>query len=459
MPYTYLNTFTIEIWTLRILKDIKYMHHKKNLENNTTHKTTLTITILFVMQLLFAQNSYSIENIDKTIAIVGEDIIFASELERRITQTQARLKALGRESSLKNLRTQLLEQLILERLQLDIAKKNNITANPDEIERAVERTTKNLESNGSTFQEYLRSQNLTEQDALLIFSSEIIIDKVQNGVINQRVNITDREVENFLSSKEGQEWLTPRYTLGHIFLPSTEKNKSAVMRQAKKIHASLKKPNTDFKQAALKWSKGPNASKGGDLGSLKKEELPPLFISQIDFLEDGDVSSPFHSDAGVHILKLYQRKGAKPVIVDQYNVRHILVKTSELFTEEEAKNKISLLYTRLLNGENFNDLAQENTDDIASKLNGGSLGWSKPGLFVPEFESAMQSTAKGEFSKPFSSQFGWHILYIDDTRKKNIFEDVKNLQVKNLLRRQRFQDELQIWLQELRDNAYVEILN
>jgi len=227
---------------------------------------------------------------------------------------------------------------------------------------------------------------------------------------------------------------------------------------AKKVYKTAKQPNIDFRKVAASYSKGPNANKGGDLGLLKKDKLPQIFLEQIATLNIGDITQPFRSNAGYHILKLANRTGAEPVIVEQSLVKHILVKPTELFTLKEAKDKINDIYQRILKGENFETLAKKNTDDVGSKLSGGELGWSNPGKFVPEFENTMNSTPIGEVSKPFRSQFGWHIIKIDDRRTQDIFEEVKRSQVIKILRNQRFQDELQIWLQELRDDAYVEIL-
>lgn len=422
--------------------------------------SSLLSALLLSISVSISPTATAVEPIDKMIAIVGDDIIFSSELDRKVTQTKARLTAAGKNIPRSSrLETQLLDQLILERLQLFIAQNNNISATPSEIKQTIQRTLRTLAQQGITFEDYLTSQRLTEKDAESIFANEIIIDKIQKAVINQRINITDREVDNFLSSKEGIEWLTPRFEVGHLFLAATASNKTQVMKNAQKIYTIARQANTNFKALAQQYSQGQNAAKGGDLGALTKDELPPLFVSQLTLLDDGDISQPFISDAGVHILKLYSTKGAKPVIVDRYEVRHLLITPSELFTNDEAKRKVDAIYAQLNAGEEFNTLAEENTDDIASKLNGGSLGWSMPGQFVPEFEAVMASTAVGTYSQPFSTQFGWHILKIDDTRKEDVFESVKPLQVKQLLRQQRFNDELQVWLKELRDNAYVEILN
>jgi peptidyl-prolyl cis-trans isomerase SurA len=424
-----------------------------NLKTNLFYQTTT-----FIGALLICANSFAYQAIDKTIAIIGEDIVFSSELDKRLLQAKIRLEARGSTFNEKKLRTRVLDDLILERLQLTLATRNNLSASKEEVQNALNGTQKNLQQSGLTFEQYIDLQQISKAEALQELEKEVLIRKVQQGAINQRISVTQKEIDNFLNSKTGQEWLTPRFHLGHIFLPATEKNKKHIFKEAKKIHQTLRNPKVSFRRTAQKYSKGPNAGKGGDLGVQTKDEMPELFSAKVDSLKQGDTSAPFYSAAGVHILKLFARNGAEPVIAQQFKVRHILVKASNLFTDEEAKNKIDKLYQRTISGEEFSQLAEENTDDIGSKLTGGDLGWSSPGVFVPAFETVMKKTPINKVSQPFKSQFGWHILTVEDIREKDIFETVKRQQVATILKRQRFQDELQIWLKELRERSYVELL-
>lgn len=420
-------------------------------------KHSLSISSLIIATLI-SFPAVSNQNIDSIVAIVKEDIIFAQELERKVQQTKVRLQTRNQTFNEAELKEQLLDTLILEKLQLSLARQNNIVATEAEIDNTIARTKEQLQRNGMTFENYLTSQNLQEEQARKEIEKEIIIGKIQKGVISQRINITEREVDNFLNSKEGLEWLTPRFHVGQIFLPYTAKNKTQTMDKAKKLYTQLQKTPNQFQVFAQQYSKGPNANKGGDIGIQTKQDLPSLFSERVVSMQPGDISPPFFSDAGVHILTLFDRKGAEPVVVTQYKVKHILVKTTDLFTDQEAQNKINALHQKIINGADFSEIAKENSDDIGSKLDGGDLGWSSPGKFVPAFEKAMQTTPVGSVSQPFLSQFGWHILTIEDKRSKDIFDDVKRSQVRNIIGQQRFQDELIIWLKELRDDAYVEIL-
>jgi peptidyl-prolyl cis-trans isomerase SurA len=423
---------------------------------------SLTANLASISLLTFVSltslSTHANQNIDSIIAIVKDDIIFAQELKQKVQQAKIRLTARNQKSNEKKLNDQLLDTLILEKLQLSIAKQNNLSATDAEIDSRINQTKEQLTRNGISFQNYLSSQNLSEAQARKEIGKEILVNKVQRSAISQRINITDTEVNNYLESKEGQEWLTPRFHIGQIFLPYTVKNKQQTMAKAKKLYLQVKQQPKQFSEFAQRFSKGPNATKGGDIGIQKKQDLPSLFAERVVKMKVGDITEPFFSDAGIHILALFDKKGAEPVIVTQYKVRHILIKPTNLFTQAEAQQKIQTLRTKIIAGADFTAIAQEHSDDIGSKIDGGDLGWSSPGVFVPAFEKAMQTTAINNTSQPFKSKFGWHILKVEGKRSKDIFDDVKRSQVRNIIGQQRFQDELVIWLKELRQSAYVEIL-
>jgi peptidyl-prolyl cis-trans isomerase SurA len=208
---------------------------------------------------------------------------------------------------------------------------------------------------------------------------------------------------------------------------------------------------------AIAESDGPTALNGGDLGWRKTSDLPSLFVDILPDLEKGQVSEPARSPAGFHILTVYDKRGGEQQTEQQSKVRHILVKPSAILSDEEAKAKLEKLRQRVLNGEDFAALAKEHSEDIGSMLSGGDLGWSRPGMFVAEFESVMAKMKEGEISEPFRSQFGWHILQVQERRQEDITDDVLRDKAARILTSRRFEDELQIWLREMRDEAYVDI--
>lgn len=413
--------------------------------------TTLILFFSFVCNI----HAQDYKNLDRTVAIVEDKIILQSELDKRLNQLKVQKPSIQINNTI---REQALNQLILEQLQLGIAKKVKLTITDGEINNAINNLKKRLESKGSNLNNYLDEHNTTEKQLRETISKEITIQKVQEGNINQRIRVSEREIDEFLESKTGQDWLKTRFQLSHILLPITDNDDSTVMQIAQDIIQKTKQKETTFAQLAIEYSKGPNASKGGALGWRTKEQLPPLFVQQIASLKAGDITPPFRSNAGIHILQLNQRAGAEAVMVTRYKVRHILIKPTLLFTETEAKSKADNLYQQLIEGADFITLAKQHTDDTGSKFDGGDLDWSTPGSFVPIFENTMKVTPIGTVSKPFRSQFGWHILRVDDTKVEDMFETVKRNRVAGILRQRRFQDELQLWLQEIREDAYVEVL-
>jgi peptidyl-prolyl cis-trans isomerase SurA len=289
---------------------------------------------------------------------------------------------------------------------------------------------------------------------------EIMIQRVQQARVNFRIQVSEQEINNFLNSEEGKFWLSPEYELGHILISFSSNGRDEDLakteEKANAIHSQLVN-GSDFRGLAVAHSGGQKALQGGDLGWRKGVELPEVFADELKDLSVGDITKPFKSGAGFHVLKIYNRKGAEETVIEQAKVRHILLKPSEILTDDEAFEQLLELREQSLNGEiEFEALAKEHSEDIGSMLSGGDLGWSLPGKFVPEFEEMLNNTDVGDISLPFRSQFGWHILKIDDRRDENMTETVVRNRAENLLRGRRFNEELEIWLQEIRSQAYVE---
>ncbi len=402
-----------------------------------------------------AINTQGMQLLDRTVAVVGDEVILSSELEDRLTHLSSKQPniAVSDES-----RRKVLDQLIIERLQLRIARRANIKIPDADIINRINGVKARAQAEGISFDEYLARQNLTEKKLRDSITESLVLERVQKGNVNSRIRVTDREVNEYLSSSAGQDWLKVRFRLSHILLPFEGNDDSASIKKAQEIIDLVKERKESFASLAAKYSKGPNASKGGDLDWRAKEQLPTMFVEQINNLKPNQLTKPFRSNAGIHILQLRQRSGAEPVMVKRFKTRHILIKTSVLFTDKEAKAKADKIYQELIDGADFIELARKHSEDISNKQVGGDLDWSHPGQFVPAFEKTMQSTPIGEISKPFRSQFGWHILKVDDSRVEDMFDVVKRNQVVDILRQRRSQDELRLWIEELRENAYIEVL-
>lgn len=400
-------------------------------------------------------NAPAMQLLDRTVAVVEDEVILSSELEERLAHLSRKQPNVVLDDETKK---KVLDQLIIEKLQLRIAKRANVKIPNAEIDKRVDELKAHATSEGISFDDYLMRENLTLKKLRKSITDSLTLQRVQKGNLTRRIRVTEREVDEYLSSSAGQDWLKVRFRLSHILLPFEGNDDSASIKKAQEIINLVEDKKESFANLAAQFSKGPNASKGGDLDWRAKEQLPSMFVEQVNHLKPNQMTKPFRSNAGIHILQLRQRSGVEPVMVKRFKSRHILIKTSVLFTDKEAKAKANRIYQELIDGADFVELARKYSEDIGNKQAGGDLDWSHPGQFVPIFEKTMQSTPVGEISKPFRSQFGWHILKVDDSRVDDMFDVVKRNKVVDILRQRRSQDELKLWIEELRENAYIEVL-
>jgi len=399
--------------------------------------------------------------LDRVVAIVDEDVVLESELNDRLQAVLSRLK--GQYSQLPEesvLRKQVLEQLIVERIELGLAVRYEIKVEDDEIDQAIARIREKSKMNEAQFAADLKSQGLTMAGLRAQVRDELTINHLQQGVVNSRIKITPQEVDNFLASSDGKFATSPDYHIGHILIavPSSADADTiaAAEKKAKEIHEKLL-AGADFAQMAIANSNDQAALQGGDIGWRKLAQLPELFGNQLAGLKTGEITAPFRSGAGFHILKNIEQRGGGQQLIEQTHARHILIKTSEIVDDNQAREKLLALKDRIEKGEDFAKLAKENSEDTGSMLSGGDLGWSTPGMFVAAFEDTMANTPVGKISRPFKSQFGWHILQVLERRKEDMSEQMKRNQAQNVIRSRRFDEEFQLWLTQIREDAYVEI--
>lgn len=399
--------------------------------------------------------------LDKVIAVVDNDVVMASELNQRMRMVVTQLRANNTQMPPEDvLRSQIIEQLVTESLQLQVGNRVGVEISETDLDDAINRMKQANKLSDAEFERQLAQDGVSISSLREQIRRDLIIEQVQRGSVNRRIRISDQEVENFLKSKQGQFWASPDYNLGHILisLPSTASNDQAKAAEdkANDIHRRLTE-GADFRQIAVAESQGQNALQGGELGWRKSAQMPDLFANSIETLQEGDVTAPLRSGAGFHILKLYGKRGSQEQVIEQSKARHILIKPSTILSDDDARQKLVDLRQQILNGADFAALAKENSEDVGSMLSGGDLGWSLPGKFVPEFERTINETSVGEISEPFRSQFGWHILQVQERRQQDMSETVRINQANRLLRNRRFEEERLNWLREIRDEAFVEI--
>jgi peptidyl-prolyl cis-trans isomerase SurA len=399
--------------------------------------------------------------LDRVAAIVDDNIVLQSELEQRTANIYRQIQQSGTEPPAAEIvKKQVLERLILERLQLNIGDKVGVRIADQEIDQTIARIAVN---NNISVEDYIAQIHASGETMAKIrqeIANEMIIMQVQQGTVMRGIQISEQELNNFLNSEEGKLVTSPDVLIGQILLsaPSTATvdELESIKNKLSEITQQLSE-GADFKQLAIANSDDQSALEGGDLGWRKLAQLPLLFSETLDNLELGQVSEPIRSGAGFHLLKLYERKGGSEQLIEQHFARHILLTPNQIRDEQQTVELLEDIRTQIIKGEDFAKLAKQHSKDPGSALKGGSLGWSTPGLFVPEFEQTMGSIALNEISAPFQSQFGWHILQVTERRMQDFSDDILRNRADNLLRQRKYSEELQVWQQKLRDEAYIEI--
>ncbi|WP_228550702.1 peptidylprolyl isomerase [Endozoicomonas sp. OPT23] len=399
--------------------------------------------------------------LDRIVAVVDKDVVMESELKNRITSVQRQLGSrninLPPESVLKQ---QVLEQLILENLQLQLGQRGGVRIDDWALNDAINRIASRNGMTVEQFKKNLESDGMSYANAREEIRREMIINRVRQRQIGERIQISEQEVDNFLKSPEGQASTQTEYRLGHILIatpdnPSPDQVRAA-QKQANELSKKLKQ-GANFAELAATYSKGQNALKGGDLGWRSSDQLPSLFADQAIKMKKGQTSEPVRSPGGFHLFKLLDTRGNEKHMEEQIHVRHILIKPNEIRSELEAQMLARNLYDRIESGEEFSELAKAYSDDPGSALNGGDLNWIAPKTLVPEFQQAMKLTPEKVVSEPFKSPFGWHVLQVLGKRSSDVSDKVRRNKVREVLASRKFEEELQVWLREIRDQSYVEV--
>ena len=402
-----------------------------------------------------------IELIDRVIAVVDSGVIMESELNLRVQDIIGRLRSEGTELPPKELlEEQVLERLIIEEIQLQIGDSAGVKISDAELNRALSMIASENSMNLEQFKESLDANNDSYVKLRDQVRKELIIQRVQRGKVGANIEISEQEIENFLNSEEGRSKLAEQYNVQQILLSLSSSAPENEVNLVKEKGADLierYKEGESFEKLAATYSSDQNALEGGSLGWRKSSELPSLFSNVVVKMKVGEISELIRSGAGFHIIRLSEKRGDVVKFEDQTLVRHILIQSSEIRSENQTKELINGIYQELIDGEDFKQLARQHSEDPGSKMEGGELGWSSPDSFDPAFEAVMNSVDIGEMSKPFQSSFGWHILEVLDRRNEDISDDVRKNRAYSIIFNRKFEQELQRTLIELRSESYVDI--
>ena len=411
--------------------------------------------------MLAGQSAADYQQLDSIVAIVDDDVVLASELLSRLDTVEDQIERQGIEPPERSvLVNQLMERLILENIQVQQAVRRGVEIDDETLTRAVLGFAEQNEMSLEQFQQALVEDGMSYREFREDIRREMLIQRLQRNMVNRRITISEQEVEDLLSSPYYQQLLSDEFRVGHILLAvetgASEETLVAAAESAQAIVADLRR-GADFKEMAMAKSAGARALEGGDLGWRRAGELPSLFADHVRRLAVGDTSDPIQSPSGFHIVQLLERRGAGVQTADQTLARHILVQPSAIRPPAEAEALIRDIHEQLAEGADFCGLAAQHSEDPGSALNCGELGWSAGEQFVPPFVEAMNATRTGELSVPFESPYGWHVIEVLDRRTQDMGEEARRNMAVQLLHQRRFEEELQKWLKEIRDEAFVEI--
>ena len=434
----------------------------KNMKEIFIRKLFLSLTVVFLLPSFFSEKlEAKIELLDKVIAVVDSGIIMESELKKRVEDIIWRLRNEGTELPPKKiLEEQILERLIIEEIQLQIGERAGVKISDAELNRSLSMIASQNSMDLEQFKESLEANRESYKDLRESVRKEMIIQRVQRGKVAANIDISEQEIENYLNSEEGKSSLAEQYNVQQILLSikgeATEIEIASIEKKGLDIISRYQKGES-FEKLAATYSADQNALEGGKLGWRRLSELPTLFANVVETMKIGEISQPIRSGAGLHIIRLAEKQGDVVKFEDQTLVRHILIQTSEIRSEKQTEDLINEIFGKLKQGEEFKQLARQYSDDPGSKMEGGDLGWTGAGSFDPVFESIMNQTEKGELSKPFKSQFGWHILEVIDRRNEDVSDKERKNRAYQIIFNRKFEQELQRTLIELRSEAYVDI--
>ena len=429
------------------------------------YKTTIIrlkriLTILVLSILSFNINA-KIELLDRVIAVVDSGVIMETQLNARVEEVLKRLNTNNAElPPLDLLEEQVLERLIIEEIQMQIAERAGIKISDSELNQTLSRIASQNNLSLEEFRIAIEQEGDSYKSFRATIKKELIIQRVQRGKVGSRVDISEQEIENFINSEEGRSELAEQYQVQHILVSVksglNENEINAIKEKAQDILKRLGEGES-FEKLAATYSAGQKALEGGFLGWRTTAELPTLFAETVSFLQVGETSDLIRSGAGFHILRLNDKRGNTVKFMDQTLSRHILVQPSEIRTENQAELLIKDIHRRLLEGEDFKQLARQYSEDPGSKMDGGNLGWANPGDYDPAFEKTLNATQIGEISEPVQSSFGWHIIEVIDRRNEDVSQDEQKNRAYQIIYERKFEQELESTLIELRAEAYVDI--
>lgn len=416
---------------------------------------SLLFTLLFPAVLHAA-------GVDRIVAVVEDDVILESELQKKIAVIRQGLSQSGTlPPSELALARQVLDRLILEKIQISMAEKSGLRVDDETLRQTIQQIAQKNNMSPEDLRSSLRAEGIEYPDFLEQIRGELAQQRLRSSQVNSQIKISDREIQNWMEArlKAGAN-PNVEYQIGQILIATpqgaTPETVQAAREKAEKIIADLRK-GADFRQVSLSSSDASEALKGGDLGWRKLSELPTIYADAVPKMKKGAIEGPIRSPSGFHIIKLMDQRGGDVESITKTRVRHILLKPNEVMTNDDARKKLETIKTRIEAGDDFGELARGNSDDKGSAVKGGDLGFVAPGALVPEFEQAMNDLKPNELSEPVQSQFGWHLIQVLERQESDDTNELLKKQAQDEIFKRKVDEETELWLRRIRDEAYVEI--
>jgi len=397
---------------------------------------------------------------DRIVAVVNDEVITLGELQIRLVQVQRQLQQQRTPLPPKEvLERQLLERMIADKVQIQFAREAGLKIDDVQLDRALTRIAETNRMSLSDFRTAIERDGIAWPKFREEIRSEMLIARIRERETEARATVSEAEIDNYLASAD-RSAAKEEFMVSHVLVRVPEQvNPDQLARLRARAEDALAqiRLGTDFGQVAATYSDAPDGLTGGSLGWRTLDRLPSLFADAVSKLQPGELAPILRSPAGFHILKLIQRRGGSlsGQKIQQTQVRHILIKTGELVSQDEAKRRLVALKERLDNGADFAELARLHSNDLSASK-GGDLGWVYPGDTVPEFERAMNALKPGDVSEPVQSPFGWHLIQVQDRRVQDMSEERQRQVARQALRERKAEEAYEEWLRQLRDRAYVE---
>lgn len=421
--------------------------------------TSKFFRLFFLFAFFLAASAESMELINRIVAVVNNDVITQVELDNQIEAISKQIEKRGIPLPPEDvLKKQVLEQMIMDKIQMQYASEVGLKVDDEQLKKALQRIAADNKLTPEQFRQAVEKDGLSFDKFKEQIRSEIIKSRLRQREVDSKIVVTDSEISNYLKN-QAQQGRSEEYNLAHIFIglpeqANAEQIKTA-LRRTERALAELKN-GADFGQVAASFSDAPDALQGGAIGWKPAGQLPTSFTEMLQKMHPGEISGIIRSPNGFHIIKLVDKRDASThSIVTQTHVRHILIRTGEDVSEDDAKRKLQEILDRIKKGADFGEEAKLHSDD-PSASNGGDIGWVSPGDTVPEFQKAMDALQPGQISEPVHTPFGWHIIQVLGRRSEDVGKKKRTEEARKALAARKSDEAYQEWLRQLRDQAYVE---